>query len=58
MLQSLEGKNTPDATLAVTIQASDGADVKYIEYVMKNVICSSFSTSGTTSAASRWRILH
>ena len=49
MLQSLEGKNTPDATLAVTIQASDGADAKYIEYVMKNVICSSFSTSGTTS---------
>lgn len=48
MLQSLEGKNTPTATLAVTVQASDGADAKYIEYVMKNVICSSFSTSGTT----------
>ena len=47
MLNSLEGKNTPDAQLAVTIQASDGSDAKYIEYVMKNVICSSFSTTGT-----------
>ncbi len=46
MLQSLEGKNTPEAQLAVTIQASEGSDAKYIEYVMKNVICTSFSTSG------------
>lgn len=49
MLQSLEGKNTPTAQMAVTIQASDGAEAKYIEYDMKNVICTSFSTSGTTS---------
>ncbi len=46
MLQALEGKNTPDATLAVTIQASDGGEAKYIEYAMKNVICTSFTTSG------------
>ncbi|MGI4876227.1 MAG: Hcp family type VI secretion system effector [Janthinobacterium lividum] len=49
MLQSLEGKNTPEAQLAVTIQASDGAEAKYIEYVMKNVICTSFTTSGQSS---------
>ena len=46
MLQSLQGKNTESATLAVTVQASDGGEAKYIEYVMDNVICSSFSTSG------------
>ncbi|QYE32973.1 type VI secretion system tube protein Hcp (plasmid) [Polymorphobacter sp. PAMC 29334] len=49
MLQSLEGKNTPEAQLAVTIQASEGAESKYIEYVMKNVICTSFTTSGQSS---------
>lgn len=47
MLQALQGKNTDTATLAVTVQASDAGEAKYIEYVMKNVICSSFSTSGT-----------
>lgn len=46
MLQSLQGKNTDQATLAVTVQASDSGEKKYIEYVMKNVICSSFSTAG------------
>lgn len=47
MLQSLQGKNIDTATLAVTIQASDSGESKYIEYVMKNVICSSFSTAGS-----------
>ena len=47
MLQALQGTNTPEAKLAVTIQASDGSDAKYIEYTMKNVICTSFSTSGS-----------
>ena len=50
MLQSLQGKNTDSATLAVTVQASDSGEAKYIEYVMKNVICSSFSTSGQTGS--------
>jgi type VI protein secretion system component Hcp len=49
MLQSLEGKNTDTATLAVTVQASDSGEQKYMEYVMTNVICSSFSTSGQSS---------
>ena len=46
MLQALQGKNTDTATLAVTQQASDTGADKYIEYVMQNVICSSFTTSG------------
>jgi type VI protein secretion system component Hcp len=50
MLQALQGKNTETATLAVTVQASADAETKYIEYVMKNVICSSFSTAGSTGA--------
>ncbi len=45
MLQALQGKNTTNATLAVTVQASDTGADKYMEYVMENVICSSFSTS-------------
>jgi len=49
MLQSLQGKNTDEATLAVTVQASDSGEQKYIEYVMENVICSSFSTAGQAS---------
>ena len=49
MLQSLQGKNTDSATLAVTVQASDSGEQKYIEYVMQNVICSSFSTAGQSS---------
>lgn len=47
MLQALQGKNTDQATLAVTLQASDNGADKYIEYVMSNVICSSFTTSGS-----------
>ena len=47
MLQALQGKNTDTATLAVTVQASEGGESKYIEYALKNVICSSFSTSGS-----------
>ncbi|MET0270040.1 MAG: type VI secretion system tube protein Hcp [Sphingomonas sp.] len=47
MLQALQGKNTDSATLAVTVQASETGEAKYIEYVLKNVICSSFSTSGS-----------
>ena len=50
MLQSLQGKNTESATLAVTVQASDSGEAKYIEYVMDNVICSSFSTSGQSGS--------
>ena len=49
MLQSLQGKNTDTATLAVTVQASDSGEQKYIEYVMQNVICSSFSTAGQST---------
>jgi len=49
MLQALQGKNTPEGTIAVTIQASDGGEAKYIEYVMTNVICTSFTTSGQSS---------
>lgn len=47
MLQALQGKNNETATLAVTVQASDSGESKYIEYVLKNVICSSFSTAGS-----------
>lgn len=47
MLQALQGKNTPTATLAVTLQASETGADKYMEYVMDNVICSSFQTTGS-----------
>jgi type VI secretion system Hcp family effector len=53
MMQSLQGKNTDSATLAVTRQSNDGGEQKYMEYVMSNVICSSFTTSGTSSGGSQ-----
>lgn len=49
MLQSLKGKTIPEGKLAVTIQASEGGEQKYIEYIMKDVICTSFNTSGSGS---------
>ena len=52
MIQSLQGKNTDQATLAVTRQSGDG-EQKYMEYVMSNVICSSFTTSGTSADGSQ-----
>ena len=52
MIQSLQGKNTDQATLAVTRQSGDG-EQKYMEYVMSNVICSSFTTSGTSGDGSQ-----
>jgi type VI protein secretion system component Hcp len=47
MLQSLQGKNTDTATLAVTLQASEDGSDRYMEYAMENVICSSFNTTGS-----------
>lgn len=52
MIQSLQGKNTDSATLAVTRQGSDGGESKYMEYTLQNVICSSFTTSGTSASGS------
>ena len=53
MIQSLQGKNTDQATLAVTRQAADGGEQKQMEYVLANVICSSFTTSGTSANGSQ-----
>lgn len=53
MIQSLQGKNTDSATLAVTRQASDQGEQKYMEYVLANVICSSFTTSGTSAGGTQ-----
>lgn len=47
MLQSLQGKNIETATLAVTMPSPDGSEAKYMEYLMENVICSQFNTSGS-----------
>jgi type VI secretion system secreted protein Hcp len=49
MLQALQGKNTDQGTIAVTLMASQDGSDRYIEYVMDNVICSSFNTAGTQS---------
>ncbi|MEO6338793.1 MAG: type VI secretion system tube protein Hcp [Caulobacteraceae bacterium] len=50
MLQALQGKNTPTSTLVVTSSASETGADKYIEYVMENVICSSFTTSASSES--------
>ena len=49
MLQALQGKNNPEGTLAVTLQASETGADKYMEFVMENLICSSFNTAGTSA---------
>ena len=47
MIDSMGGKNIDKAVLAVTRPSEGGAEDKYMEYTMTNVITSSFNTSGS-----------
>jgi type VI secretion system secreted protein Hcp len=47
MIDSMNGVPITDATLAITTLSKSGAEDKYMEYKMSEVIVSSFSTGGS-----------
>ena len=47
MLDAMGGSVIPNAVLTITTLSKAGAEEKYMEYKMTNVICSSFSTGGS-----------
>ena len=49
MLDSMNGKVIPNATLVVTMPAAGGGQDKYMEYKMTNCITSAYNTAGSQS---------